>query len=139
VEISLLQEAARSNRFIESHGYGGLDPFGGASMVPTCYAPHTSSRQKQLTLTTNWIGSGHANHSKAVVNTSASVDRAWAQQLAAFLIGAGNTSYFYASDTWTRTYKDPTGERSQKHDTQTLATATGSYFCKLHYSGERCV
>ena len=32
-----------------------------------------------------------------------------------------------------------TGERSQKHDTQTLATATGSYFCKLHYSGERCV
>ena len=26
-----MQEASSSNRFIESHSYGGLDPFGGES------------------------------------------------------------------------------------------------------------
>ena len=74
----------------------------------------------------DWIAAGHANHSTAVINSSASVQRAWAQQLAAFLIGAGNTSYFYASDTWTRTYKDPTSEHSQYVDMQLLTTLAAS-------------
>lgn len=106
------------------------------------------SGRKVIYVGDDWIAAGHANHSSAVINSSASVQRAWAQQLAAFLIGAGNTSYFYASDTWTRTYKDPTGEHSQKddmHPPTTVATslqvvfsggvlrfAHGVFACDMH-------